>query len=413
MGVQSSNGNTIPDFDQSLRRGITHFKQYHEVVNHHEIKTVYAPLQEFSYLERLGQFAKIQEQIQNRAQDSARAPLPVQTSVLTALEAWIMAGLETLTPESDQIGIVVAADQTLQHFQYQANLKFQSKPQFVSPKYPIHALETDHVGTISELLTIHGQGFAANGASASGNVAIIKAMELIQFGKLEVCLVIGALSELSPLAIQAMDQIGAMGGKSFYQTPELACRPFDQQREGFIYGQGTGCLILESKQSMEKRGGVALAQLVHGIILLDGNKSTQPDQQGEERVMRKCMFEAKIQPEEINYVNAHGTSSTIGDQAEIDAIKSVFSHHIHNLFINSTKSLTGHCLFSAGVVEIIATILQMRGGYIHENKNLVNPLSQDCSWKFNLNDQENVSYALSNSFGFGGINSSILVKKYD
>jgi malonyl-ACP decarboxylase len=269
------------------------------------------------------------------------------------------------------------------------------------------------VAVLSELLSIRGEGFVVAGASASGNVAILKASQLIQLGIVDVCVIVGALSDLSPLALQGFYNTGAMGGKRFKSLPNKACRPFDKSHEGFIYGQGCGCVILEAAESVKKRGIKPFAKLLGGALLLDGHSLPDPSEVGEIKVMTHCLELACIKPHEVDYINAHGSSSPLGDITEINAIKQVFSHEINKIWINSTKGLIGHCLFAAGVIEAIACVVQMQNNFIHPNINLVNAIDNICLFAPKQAMSSNIYIAMNNSFGFGGINSSLLLKKVD
>jgi malonyl-ACP decarboxylase len=272
-------------------------------------------------------------------------------------------------------------------------------------------MDTDHVGTLSEIFQIQGEGFTTGGSSASGNVAIIKACQAIRWGILDSCVVVGALADLSPMELQGFYNLGAMGGKRFHDQPGKACRPFDKDHEGFIYGQAGGCLVLESWESAQKRGIPILAQIAGGALVLDGNRLPNPNTHGEARAMTSALKQAGVQPGDIDYLNAHGSSSPLGDETEIDAVKKVFKENISHLRINSTKSLTGHCLTAAGVIETIATIIQMKEGFIHPNLNLEHPIDDECKFSRQQSIETSISTAMNNSFGFGGINTSVIIKK--
>jgi len=341
------------------------------------------------------------------------APFGVQVSVLSALEAGLEAQLIQKPVKSERVSIVAAGSNLNPQYGYGLLPKFKQEPRYLTPKYAIHYMDTDHVGTLSEIFQIQGEGFSVGGASASGNLAIIKGYQLIQLGIADMCLVIGGLSDLSPLELQGYYNLGAMGGKKFCHQPEKACRPFDKDHEGFIYGQAGGCLVLESLDSAKKRGVRVLAEITAGAINMDGNRLPNPNVKGEAQAMESAINLAGLKSMDIDYINAHGTSSPLGDETEIKAIKQVFNKHIDNLWINSTKGLTGHCLTSAGVIECIATIIQINEGFIHPNLNLENPIDEDCRLCGSQAIQEKINLALSNSFGFGGINTSILLRKGD
>ena len=353
------------------------------------------------------------EQLCQKAQTVARrAPLSVQASVLSAMEAWQGAKLTTHTVEATRVSLVVAGQNLNQGHSYAVQQKYQATPEYLPPRYGIHFLDTDQVGILSDLFDIHGEGQTVGGASASGNVGLIHGYRLVQWGIADVCVVVGALMDLSPLEIHAFAALGALGGKTIGEA-ERACRPFDQQREGFIYGQGSGCLILESEASAQRRGVAPLAELAGYGLVLDGNRLIDPNPAGEAQAMRQALQTANLAPADVDYVNAHGTSSVLGDATEIMALKEVFGEALPKLWLNSTKSLTGHCLTAAGTIEAIATVIQMKGGFVHPNVNLEQPMDDTCRFVGRQNQAATIDIALSNSFGFGGINSSIVVKQWD
>jgi malonyl-ACP decarboxylase len=243
-------------------------------------------------------------------------------------------------------------------------------------------------------------------------VALIKAAQALEFGLLDACLVVGALSDLSPVALQGFFSIGALGGRRPGVAPEQACRPFDRGHDGFVYGQGGGCLVLEAEASVRRRGARAGAELAGWALRLDGNRLADPSAAGEARVMRECMARAGVGPGQVDYVNAHGSASPLGDEIEAQALRAAFGQHLPNVWVNSTKGLVGHCLFSAGVVEAIACVLQIEHGFVHPNLNLVDPIDEHCRFCGPAAEPATISLALSNSFGFGGVNSSIALRRH-
>jgi malonyl-ACP decarboxylase len=371
-----------------------------------------AEIRDWAYLKALGRFDGLSDDLLQKAKrGAARSPFAVQTSVFTGLQAWQQAELECKPADPERIGLVVAGSNLSQNYRYGLQDRFKATPEYLPPSYALHFLDTDHVGTLSEILNIQGEGFTVGGASASGNIGIIKGAQLIQLGIVDVCLVIGAVADLSPMEWQGFHAIGAMGGKKFADEPEKACRPFDQEHEGFVYGQGSGCLVLESRESAERRGASVLAEYLGGGVALDANRLSDPTEKGEARAMQLALAQAGLGPEAVDYISAHGTSSPLGDDTEVGAFRRVFGERVSDVWINATKGLIGHCLYAAGVTEAIAAILQMREGFVHPNKNLDQPIDGECRFAGSEAADADLSVALSNSFGFGGINTSIILKK--
>jgi len=409
IGIICSIGQNVTLFTQSIQEGKSGVSYLSEGEDR-PFATLGAKIQNFHFEEELGQYNALPKGILKKAKGCARrSPLSVQTSVLSSLEAWQSAQLSEKPKTSDSINLLVTGQNISQNYNYRLNQKFQETPEYLTPNYALHFMDTDHVGTISEVLGINGEGMTVGGASASGNLGLIQAYRMVKFGLCEACLVVGALSDLSPVELQAFSSIGAMGGSKFHDQPEKASRPFDQQADGFIYGQGSGCIIVESEVSAKKRQAPVLAKITGGGICLDGNRRSNPNKNGEIKAMQKAMEEANIAPDKVDYINAHGTASTLGDETEIAAIKTVFEETLSDVWINSTKSMTGHCLFAAGVIEAMATIIQMNENFVHPNLNLDQPIDQQCRFAGKQSTRTKITTALNNSFGFGGFNTSIVL----
>ena len=412
IGIVSSIGLNCRRFSESLkaaRSGIAFSKR---AVQEGAPPFICAELPEISLEEIFAAHKNLPDALIAKAREcSSRAPSHIKSAIASTLEAWHGAMLHERGIPEERVGIVVAGSNLTENYQYGLLDKFRKAPEYLSPRFALHHLDTDYVGILSEILSIHGEGFTAGGASASGNVGIIKGLQLLNLGELDACLVVGAQADLSPMELQGYRNIGAYGGKRFSSEPEKACRPFDKDHEGFIYGQASGCLILETYESASRRGAVALAEIAGGSIALAGNRFSDPSEEAEIRVMREAIARSGIRAEDIDYINTHGTSSPLGDDVEISAIKKVFDNNLSNVWINSTKGLTGHCLYSAGIVEAIATIVQMREGFLHANANLDNTIDDECRFCSAEKTAASVETALSNSFGFGGINTSLVIKK--
>jgi malonyl-ACP decarboxylase len=412
LGVVSSIGNNVEMFTNALREGNSGIDSLPTNGGPAISPAVGAMINGFSIdsaLERHEGFAE--DFLKNFRIATMRAPQGIQYSTVSALEAWCRAGLDRRSPDPEKIGIVVGGSNLTQDYSYGLMEKFNGNPLYLNPRYPLHYMDTDHVGTVSHVLGIRGEGYTVGGASASGSLALIKGMHMIWLGDIDVCLVIGAMANLSPMEMQGFHNIGAMGGRRFKDQPQKACRPFDSSHEGFIYGQGCGCMVLESLQSVESRGGEILALLCGGAQCLDGNCLSNPDEEGEVRAMTMALRQAGVDRSEVDYVNAHGTSSPLGDKTEVRALKKVLGDRLDKVWINSTKSLTGHCLSSAGMIESIATVLQMVDGFIHPNLNLEQPIDDCCRFAGDTSAPAVIGVALKNSFGFGGINTSLVFRR--
>lgn len=415
MGATCSIARTIKEFEMALREGRNGIGWLKPPAGTSGPVKIGAEINDFSFqagLHRLSSsgFQPGESMLQKADQCARRSPFPVQASVLSTLEAWQGGRLHQQKIPPHRLGLVVAGNNLNRQYSFAVYQKNRQSPAYINPRYALHFMDTDLLGTLSEIFEIRGEGFTVGNASASGTVGILKAYQLIRWGIVEACLVIGGLTQLSPLELQAFYNLGAMGGKRFGAEPARACRPFDRDHEGFIYGQASGALILETRESAEKRGAPVLAEIAGGSLVLDGNRLSNPSREGETRAMTTALEQANLKPHQIDYINTHGTSSPLGDETEIKAIKQVFKENLSQLWINSTKGLTGHCLSAAGVIECIAAIIQGREGFLHPNLNLDNPIDQQCRWVGPVYVPEEIQISMSNSFGFGGINSCIIIK---
>lgn len=412
IGILSPFGYGADAFKDALEEGVTCIDHVGESSSL-PIK-VGALIKDFSFEAFLGSREDLNGGLKQKSRQLARrTPISAQCSILAVLDAWHNARLEAWDDPSLRKGIVVGGSNLSQNFMHEMQSKHKDSPEFITPSYGLHFMDTFHVGILSELFSIHGEGFNVGGASASGNVALIKGMQMIRHNEADICIVVGTMADLSSLELMALTNLNAMGGKDFANEPQKACRPFDKKHEGFIYGQAAACIILESKESALKREIKPLAEMVAGVQQLDGNRLSDPSEDGEVRVMASALQRAGLRPEDIDYINTHGTSTPLGDITETNAIKRVFGESIGDIYINSTKGITGHCLYSAGVVEAIATIIQMNNSFVHRNVNLEEPICDLCKLNKEKITGTHLNYAISNSFGFGGINTSIILRRWN
>lgn len=412
MGILNAAGDNIEKFTKSLydgKSGIGRIKQFAQESIPVDIG---AELTNFNFAEQIENNKSLSIELSNYIRKSGRtAPFPVQASIISSLEAWSNANLDKEKIDREEVGLVVAGQNIAQHYQYDMAKSFHAASEKLNPSYALHFMDTDHVGVLSDIFRINGEGFTTGGASASGNVGIIQATRLIKSGAAKACLVVGSVADFSPVEMLGFYIIGAMGGRKFKDQPDKACRPFDMDHEGFILGQGTAALVLETVESAKSRKVPILAEIAGGAIALDGNRQPNPNKFGEIRAMQNAVKQAGLSCKDVQYINAHGSSSIIGDEVEIEAIKTVFNDTVPELWINSTKTISGHCLWSAGITEVIASIIQMNEGFVHPNLNLDNPIDKTCRFAGKKSESAEIGVALSNSFGFGGINTSLVIKK--
>ncbi|MDP1771713.1 MAG: beta-ketoacyl synthase N-terminal-like domain-containing protein [Methylobacter sp.] len=412
MGIVSAIGHDIAEFSHSLAAGKSGIRRIERSTTPPLPVAIGAEIDGFCFEKTLGQYSDMSESLtQSALYIARRAPFTIQTSVISALQAWRQARFDDKPIEPERIGLIIAGHNTTQNYQYSLCSDFRRNPEYLSPRYALQFMDSNQIGVLSEIFNIRGEGFVTGGASASGNVGIIHGTRLIQSGVVDACLVVGVVADLSPMEIQGFYTIGAMGGKQFHDQPEKACRPFDALHEGFIYGQASACLVLESATSANTRNVPGLAIILGGAINLHATATSQPDIDGEAKAMNAALQQSSLAANEIDYLNTHGSSSPLGDSVEIQAIEQVFGDHFPRVRLNATKGLTGHCLNSAGVVETIASVVQMQQGFIHANVNLEKPINTRANFCDATAVSQQIHSAMNNSFGFGGINTSIVLQK--
>jgi malonyl-ACP decarboxylase len=269
-------------------------------------------------------------------------------------------------------------------------------------------MDTDMCAMCSEEFGIQGPVFTVGGASASGQVAIIQAAQLVRGGEVDVAIALGALADLSFMECQGLRALGAMGSNRFADEPGRACRPFDEDRDGFIYGEGCGALVIERADSAASRGLSPYACLSGWAMTLDANRNPDPSSDGESRAIRNALQRAGVKSADIDYVNPHGTGSRIGDETELAALRAC---GVTKAYLNATKSITGHGLSAAGAVEVVATLLQMKAARLHPTRNLERPIDPSLNWVGSEAVECDVRHALTLSMGFGGVNTALVLRK--
>ena len=286
-------------------------------------------------------------------------------------------------------------------------------PRKVSPLCVVAIATNTAASEVARRINARGPQYFLQEACAAGTKAIATATLLIRQDIIDAAIVIGADAGITPTLIASLGNLGAVATGKWNECPEKASRPFDGKRNGFVPSEGAGCVIIESLEHAEKRGAEPLAQIAGIGATCDAYHPTAPEPSGESivRCMELAIKDAGIRPDEVDYINAHGTSTPLNDMIETKAIKQVFGKHAYNIPISSNKSMIGHMWGAAGVVEAIFSIKSILEGIIPPTINLEHP-DPECDLDYVPNRAKNskVNIVLSNSFGFGGINASIILK---
>jgi len=323
---------------------------------------------------------------------------------------------ETLSEdEKNRIGVIFGSGiGGIQTFYDQAVTNREQGPGRISPFFIPMLIPDIAAGHISMQHGFRGPNYCTVSACATGNNNMIDSFLLIKFGMADVMVAGGSEASISELGMGGFNANRALSTRN--DSPETASRPFDSTRDGFVMGEGGGALILEELEHALKRNAKIYCEIIGAGLSADAHHITAPHPEGTGAIlsMKMAIEQAEIKPEEIDYVNMHGTSTPLGDIGETKAIKKVFGEHAYRLNVSSTKSMTGHLLGAAGAVEAIASILAVVNDKIPPTINFANP-DPDCdlNYTFNKPQDRKVNYALSNAFGFGGHNTSVIFKKYE
>ncbi|GBU06735.1 3-oxoacyl-[acyl-carrier-protein] synthase II [Bacteroidales bacterium] len=344
-----------------------------------------------------------------------------QLAVVSAKEAIEDAGFDLEKENLDKIGVVFSAGiggiGTFESEVGNYYLNQDMGPKF-NPFFIPKMIGDIAAGHISMIYGFRGPNYGTVSACASSTNGAIDAFNLIRLGKANVIVTGGSEAAITISGVGGFNALTALSTRN--NSPETASRPFSASRDGFVMAEGAVCLILEEMEHALARGAKIYAEIGGGGMSADAYHLTasHPDGLGAMLVMRNCLEDAEMTPEDIDYINVHGTSTPVGDPSESKAIKEVFGEHAYKLNISSTKSMTGHMLGAAGAVEAMACILAVKNGIIPPTINFTEgdedpEIDYKLNYTFNKAQKRDVRAALSNTFGFGGHNACLIVKKFE
>jgi len=340
-----------------------------------------------------------------------------QYALVSAAEAMADSGLMESNPNVDRIGVIWGSGiGGLKTFQDEAKGFFEGDgtPK-INPFFIPKMIADIAAGHISIKYGLRGPNYVTVSACASATNAIIDAYNYIRLGKADAFVTGGSEAAVNQMGVGGFNALKALSTRN--DDPQTASRPFDLDREGFVLGEGAGAIILEEYEHAIKRGATIYAEVIGGGMSGDAYHMTAPHPEGlgARNTMIAAIEDANINPSEIDYVNVHGTSTPLGDVAEVKAIQHVFGEHAYNLNISSTKSMTGHLLGAAGAIEAIACILAVKNDIVPPTINHFTDdpeIDNKLNFTFNKAQERVVNIAISNTFGFGGHNTSVIVKKF-
>lgn len=408
LGAITPLGNTIPDFWNSIING----------------KSGASPITRFDTTLFKTKFAcQIKDFDPNQHFDRKEArkmDIYAQLSLVAAKEAIEHSGLDLEAIDKNEVGVIFSAGiGGITTFEQEVAYYYQNQengPKF-NPFFIPKMISDIAAGLISMQYGFRGPNYSTASACASSTHALIDAFTHIRMGKANIIVCGGAESAITPGGVGGFNALTALSTRN--DSPETASRPFSNSRDGFVMGEGAGCLIFEELEHALARGANILCEVVGGGMSADAYHltATHPEGLGANLVMNRALKDAGLKPEDIDYINVHGTATPVGDVSEAKAIKEVFGEHAYQLNISSTKSMTGHLLGAAGAVEGIVAVLSVVNDIVpptinHEEGDNDPDIDYNLNFTFNKAQKRTVNAALSNTFGFGGHNASVIVKKF-
>ena len=344
-----------------------------------------------------------------------------QLAIAAAVQAVDDSAMNLETVDKNSIGVVfgvgIGGIKTFEDEVVYYGKNAENGPKF-NPFFIPKMISDIAAGQISIRFGFHGPNYATTSACASSTNALADAFNLIRLGKADAIVAGGAEAAICACGVGGFNAMHALSTRN--DDPEHASRPFSASRDGFIMGEGAGCLILEELEHAKARGAKIYAEMAGEGMSADAYHITasHPEGLGAALVMKSALEDAGMTPEDIDYINVHGTSTPVGDISEVKAIKQLFGEHAYKLNISSTKSMTGHLLGAAGAVEAMASVLSVKNDIVpptinHEEDDKDENIDYNLNFTFNKAQKRTVRAALSNTFGFGGHNACVIFKKYD
>ena len=361
---------------------------------------------------------KVNEHLDRK--EARKMDLYTQYAIVAAKQAIEDSAMDLETIDKTRIGVIygvgIGGLNTLEEELFSYALTKDMGPKF-SPFLIPKMIADIASGHISIMYGFHGPNFTTVSACASSSNAIADAFNYIRLGKANVIVTAGAEAAICPVGVGGFNAMHALSTRN--DDPTRASRPFSASRDGFVMAEGAGCLILEELEHAKARGAKIYAELVGAGLSADAHHLTasHPEGLGAKLVMKNALEDAGMKPEDIDYINVHGTSTPVGDISEVKAIKEVFGEHAYKLNISSTKSMTGHLLGAAGVIEALVAALAVKNDIVpptinHEEGDEDENIDYNLNFTFNKAQKREVRAALSNTFGFGGHNACVILKKY-
>jgi 3-oxoacyl-[acyl-carrier-protein] synthase II len=338
-----------------------------------------------------------------------RTSRTIQFAIVAAKEAIQSAALDMTQENPERVGVTISTMTEQGYVVWGWELYQKSGPRRADPLFITKSTASAASMHVGMMLGAKGPNSAVNSLCASGADAIGTATNFIRLGYADVMIAGGSDASLEPVGMAGIDILGALSHET---DPSKACRPFDLNRNGFVYAEGVGLVVLESYEHAKRRGAPVLAEIAGAGWSFDAHDATAPAPESEAYAIRTALQNAWVKGEEVDYINAHGTSTKLNDACETKAIKMVFGEHAYKIPISSTKSMIGHSITAAGAIETVASVLIINKGIIHPTINYETPDPEcDLDYVPNVARPAQVNVCLNNSFGLGGENCCLVLKR--
>ena len=398
-GILSPIGNSTQEFNNGLKNGVNGI----------------APITCFNtdeYSVHLAGEVKINLEDHFEKRELNRMDRFTAMALIASSEAVNQSNIDDDRLDKNRIGVVIGSGiGGINTFEEQ-HKKLLNNPRRVSPFFIPSMISDIASGQVSIKYGFKGPNYCVVSACATASHAIGDSFRMIQYGDADIIITGGSDASITPMAVSGFANMKALTKND---NPETASRPFDANRDGFVMGEGAGIIILEELEHAQKRGAEILGEIAGYGATADAHHLTRPapDGDGAVRAMNRAMEDAKCQPENIDYINAHGTSTPFNDKIETTAIKTAFGIHARKLSVSSTKSMTGHLLGAAGGIEAVASILSMRNNFLPPTIHYETSDPEcDLNYVPNSTVEKEIQYSMSNTFGFGGHNAVLIFKSH-
>ena len=409
LGALTPVGNTVPETWENIKKGVSGAGPitYFDATN---FKTQFAcEVKNFKATDFIDR------------KEVRKMDLYEQFAVVAAMEAVKDSGMDLETVDKNRIGVVLGVGiggiNTFEDEISNWAINGKDKAPKFNPFFIPKMIADICAGQISIMYGFHGPNFITSSACASSSNALAEAFNLIRLGKADMIVSGGAEAAILPSGVGGFNAMHALSTRN--DDPQKASRPFSASRDGFVMAEGSACLILEELEHAKARGAKIYAEMAGAGMSADAHHltATHPEGLGAMLVMKNALEDAEMQPEDIDYINVHGTSTPVGDISEAKAIKNLFGEHAYKLNISSTKSMTGHLLGAAGAIEAMASVLAVQNDIVpptinHDDEDRDEEIDYNMNFTFNTAQKRTVRAAMSNTFGFGGHNACVIFKKY-